>query len=112
MPLIAEDVYLYSFWSGHLRVYKGQIGQPDYRQNGKDSNSDEDSETGVFVGLRKRFLCSSREAHVYNSVVWFSEPNESMARSILALHFRTVASIFKEKMENALLKVEDIEAGR
>lgn len=102
---IAYNIYLYSCWRGPIKLYKGTV----YLMEGHD-------DVGIFFNHpesdleKKRYLCSSKEGVVYNSVVWLKTENESHAKELLIAYLRNKIKDFNEQISSLLEKIDNVEA--
>lgn len=90
--LVRKNCYLYSLWSGQVKVYEGDV----YERWRVD---------GIFVTKTKNFTCSTKPEVVSNAVVWLPEPNERLARQILIQYHEKEISKLKEKIDNHINKI-------
>jgi hypothetical protein len=93
---IHDKAYLYSLWSGKLKVYEGPIYGTEY------------SDTGTFKTKEKRFKCSNQEGVVANSVVWLSEKDDKRAKKILIEYWESGKAVLQERIDNYDKKIEVI----
>jgi len=93
-PIIVEKAFLYSLWSGKFRVFEGDI-----RESGIGGHC------GLFGSRIKRFLCSKEPRVVYNAVVWLTERDDNLARSILVKYEENAIALLQEKIENHYTKI-------
>jgi hypothetical protein len=79
--------YLYSLWSGKLRVHEGQVGYRDWNGN------------GIFKSITgNRFTCSMEPGIVFNAVVWLEEDDKQLACKILISYEKEQIQILQDKI--------------
>lgn len=95
--IIQDPAYIYSMWSGKLRVYKGVIRSLPTRT--------------VFIGKPggKDLHCSETFGEVYNAVVWFPFRDDNLAKKTLILYELDAITKLKEKIDAHFNKISLIE---
>jgi len=95
MKVIGENCYLYSLWTGHLKVYNGFITE-SMRSSGLAS----------FKTKTERYLCSARPGVIYNGSLWFFEQNIEEAKKLLIEYEELAILSLQEKINNHLNKIK------
>lgn len=94
-PLIKENCYIYSIWTGRLKVYEGSV----YRRY-------DDESSASFKTKTKRYLCSSQPGTVYNGTLWLPEMNLAEATRILIEHEELRIATLEEQIANHIEKIK------
>lgn len=92
--VIQEHAYIYSMWSGILRVYEGSVRSLPTRT--------------VFVGNKpggKDLHCSDTFGEVYNAVVWFPFRDDDLAKNTLIRYELDAIAKLKEKIDAHINKI-------
>jgi len=97
VKVIQEKAYLYSLWSGQLKIYEGVVYKSVYTRN---------NNVAKFVTKVKRFTCSAESGVVHNSVVWFVEQDDEYAKAILVGYEEAAISALQERIDNHLQKIK------
>lgn len=93
-----ETGYIWSLWSGKLRVYKGFIHR--HPMHGWTR----------FISETKSWQCASEPGVVYGATVWFRELDIKKAKDALReYHIREMKKL-NEKVENHFNKVKIIDS--
>lgn len=90
---IHEKVYLYSLWSGMLKVYEGDIYSSPWAGQGS------------FLSDGKRKGCSLEPKKVHNAMVWIPERDDQLARVILIQYEEMEIKKLQDKIENHLNRI-------
>lgn len=101
--IIKENCYLYSTWSGKLKVEPGRVM----------ISNDKNDFYGKFIKFKKTtaLTCHKEPGKVYNSIVWLPERNDDLAKLILINYHESAIEELKEKIENHLAKIVEIREG-
>lgn len=109
--------YLYSLWSGQLRVYEGSV------HPGRGRRSDygratfileqrflDDGTSIVYDGrVDKTMMCSINPGEVVNAVVWLIERDDTRARDILIEYEKSCIITLQEKIDAHRNKIRILE---
>lgn len=99
---IIEKVFLYSTWSGKLRVMDGIIISTKIKST---------LVTFIDNSTKKVINCYAEPEEVYNAMVWLPERNDKKAKEILIKYHETEINELKEKIEGHLTKINIIKEG-
>lgn len=99
---IAQEAYLYSMWSGELKIIKGEVFRS--RKNGKLCDTFFNSEKP-----KKRIGCHPEEGEFYNSVIWFYKRNDREAIEELIGYEEVRIMELQEKIDNHRRKIKTLD---
>jgi hypothetical protein len=94
--VIYKGGFLYSVWSGQLKVYEGDVYDAEYQ-----------TKQGRFYApsIKKGFQCGLQAGEVFNAVVWLAEENKELALQMLISNEELSMAILQEKMDNHINKI-------
>lgn len=97
--------YLYSMWSGKLRVHEGYVEESKYARGRYHFH--------VTRGGKpiKRLMCSVEPGVITNATVWLPERDDQKAIDILVQYELEQIEKCKEKIEHHENKIETLKKG-
>lgn len=99
--VICEGVFLYSLWSGEFKLYEGRIVVGENYKYGM----------ARFIGAKKEMICSSKEAEIYNSIIWLRNRDDQKAVNTMIKYQEEQITKLKKKIDNYLNKINLIRGG-
>lgn len=100
--LISDHAFLYSTWSGKLKVTPGKVLQVKGFESLGTFCSENDE---------KMVTCHLESEKIYNAMVWLSERDDEKAIDLLVKHHEREIEKLKTKIENHLIKINTIRRG-
>lgn len=100
--IISDHVFLYSTWSGELKVEEGKILKITGFEN-----------YGTFYSEKteKMITCHLEPEKIYNAMVWFSKRDDEKAIDLLVKYHEKEIEKLKAKIEGHLNKMILIKGG-
>lgn len=89
--------YLYSIWSGRLRVFEGEVVTVERKY---DSYGIRKQSSYFLVNAKKKVTCGEEPGVIYNKMVWLTERNDDIGRKLLIEYEEVCIEQLKEKIDN------------
>jgi hypothetical protein len=98
--ILSKKGYLYSMWSGKVKVYEGEVHYMPWNIIGRFN---------TIPRSNKTFMCSVEPEVVCNAVVWIETKDEKLARELLIDYENGQIKVLQKKIDNHLHKISVLE---